>query len=190
MTSMGASTRAMTTSASLSVGDILAAATDLLVSTANPGLRLTGGIGGALFERAGQPFQDELFALARQAFGLKPAPRGAIIVSSSAGLPFTAILHVVAIDVFYRTTDAAVTQCMEDTLRMADAMGARSIAIPAFATGYGRHPMAACAAAMNEGFRTVAPTLTRLASVEVWLRDERRRDEFHQGWNPEKPFPC
>src|SRR5687768_10890929 len=84
---------------SLHAGDIRSAAARVMVSTANPGFQLTGGIGALLLETGGATFQQELNSLARQAFGTQPAPRGSVLVSSAAGLPFQAILHVVAIDV-------------------------------------------------------------------------------------------
>jgi O-acetyl-ADP-ribose deacetylase (regulator of RNase III) len=164
-------------------GDILSAATQVLVSTANPGFQLTGGIGALLLGRGGAAFQQELNSLARARFGTKPAPRGSLLTSSPAGLPFAAIVHVVAIDVFYKTDESVIAKCLEDTLLHAESLAAPSIAVPAFATGYGRHPLESCGAAMRRGFETVAGRLATLAQVEIWLRDDRRREAFEAGWN-------
>lgn len=153
-----------------------------MVSTANPGFQLTGGIGALLLSSGGAKFQAELNSLARAKYGTKPAPRGSLVVSSGAGLPFAAIIHVVAIDVFYKTTDDVIAQCMIDTLVQADDLGATSVAIPAFATGYGRHPLFACGAAMRRGYLAAQGGLTAIRRVELWARDDGRLVEFSSGW--------
>lgn len=163
-------------------GNILDARTRLLVSTANPGFQLTGGIGALLLSAGGAAFQQELNSLARKKFGTQPAPRGSLLTSSAAGLPFAAIVHVVAIDVFYKTDESVIELCLEDTLTHAGTLAEPSIAVPAFATGYGRHPLESCGAAMRRGFDKVAGRIPSLASVEIWLRDDRRRDAFLAGW--------
>ena len=50
---------------------------------------------------------------------------------------FRAILHAVAIDGFYGSSVELVTRTISLALREADALGARSVALPALATGYG-----------------------------------------------------
>lgn len=163
-------------------GNILQATTRVLVSTANPGFQLTGGIGAALMISGGAGFQAELNRLARARFGTRPAPRGSLLLSSGAGLPFDAIVHVVAIDVFYKTTDDVIAGCMLDALLQADRLGVRSVAVPAFATGYGRHPLVACGSAMKRGYAMAQPRLANLRLIELWMRDEYRLAEFSKGW--------
>lgn len=163
-------------------GDILSSEADVLVSTANPGFQLTGGIGAALMTSGGAPFQAELNALARAKFGTRPAPRGSLLVSSGAGLRFRAIVHVVAIDVFYKTTPDVIAACMLDALIQADALEARSVAVPGFATGYGRHPLASCGMAMKRGYVEAQGRLGPLARIELWMRDDQRLAEFTRGW--------
>lgn len=163
-------------------GDILTAPTDVMVSTANAGFQLTGGIGALLLRSGGAAFQAELNRLARAKFGSRPAPRGSILVSSGAGLHFRAIIHVVAIDVFYHTTVDVLVACTQDALLCAESMGAASVAVPAFATGYGRHPLRSCGGAMRDGYLRAQGFLVKLRSVEMWLRDQRRLDELQGGW--------
>jgi O-acetyl-ADP-ribose deacetylase (regulator of RNase III) len=172
--------------ATLKTGDILTAHTQVLVSTANPGFQLTGGIGALLMRQGGAAFQQELNQIARLRFGSRPAPRGSLLVSGSAGLPYQAILHVVAIDVFYKTNRETLVGCMADTLREVDQLGAQSVAVPAFATGYGRFPLKGCASAMREGFQQATAGLKNLRAVEVWIKSDLQMAEFKEGWEGEK----
>lgn len=166
----------------LQVGDILTARTDILVSTANPGFQLTGGIGALLLRRGGAAYQRELNGRARAAFGEKPAPRGSLLLAGCAGLGFRNVIHVVSLDVFYETTPEVLSGCMRDVLLLAEEQGARSIAVPAFATGYGRFDMTGCGKAMRAGLDVAATRLSRLEAVEIWLRTERRRTQYEAGW--------
>ena len=169
------------TAIAFQAGDILSASTEVLVSTANPAFQLTGGIGALLMRTGGAAFQQELNALSRAAFGTRPAPRGSLLVSSSANLAFRAIVHVVSIDVFYRTEPQVLEDCTAATVAQVVALGARTVALPAFATGYGRHPLASCASAMRRGL-TTALARHPLERVELWLRDDHRLSEFRAGW--------
>ena len=97
-------------------------------------------------------------------------------------MAYRAIIHVVGIDVFYKATDDVLSKCVVDTLSTADGLEAGAVAIPAFATGYGRHPLSACGAAMKLGFLQVEGRLRSLRRIEIWLRDQLRLDEFTRGW--------
>ena len=52
----------------IKVGDVLSEPTDVLISTANPWLNLSGGVNGAIREAVGPDLQTELHELQRESF--------------------------------------------------------------------------------------------------------------------------
>ncbi|ELP30137.1 macro domain-containing protein [Rhodopirellula baltica] len=69
------------------VGDVLAAAADALISTANPWLNLSGGVNGATLAATGPATQEELHGYLRSQ-GISAVPAGTVVQSSSGNLPF------------------------------------------------------------------------------------------------------
>lgn len=119
----------------VSVGDVLAAAADVLISTASPWLNMSGGVNGAIRERE-SGIQAELRAfLASRG---KPAlPAGSVALTSADGLPFPHIVHAVAIDPFYDSSAQIVAESLVAAFQLAVSLDAKSIAMPTLATGYG-----------------------------------------------------
>jgi O-acetyl-ADP-ribose deacetylase len=56
----------------------------------------------------------------------------------SCGTPFKAVLHAVAVDVFYESSPQVIEHVVSESLGMAAALQARRVALIALATGYGR----------------------------------------------------
>lgn len=121
---------------SIEVGDVLQAAADVLISTANPWLNLSGGVNGAILLAVGLGIQEELHAHLKQV-GVSALPAGSVVRSSSGSLQFQSILHAVAIDPFYDSSVEIVRSTLASALEMAIKLGASSVASPALATGYG-----------------------------------------------------
>ncbi|MEP4683296.1 MAG: macro domain-containing protein, partial [Rhodopirellula bahusiensis] len=120
----------------IQVGDVLEAAADVLISTANPWLNLSGGVNGAILSAVGPAIQEELHAYLKSE-GISAVPAGTVIQSSSGNLPFECILHAVAIDPFYDSTVDLVRQTLAAALNLAIQTGAKTISTPTLATGYG-----------------------------------------------------
>ena len=118
-------------------GDILDVAADVLVCSANPFLTLSGGVGGALLLRYGSSLQTELNDhLAGQ--GRRYLDRGSIVVTRPPSTPYAAVIHAVAVNGFYESSPAVITEVVRAALRAAADSGARVVALTALATGYGR----------------------------------------------------
>ncbi|HEY2587991.1 MAG TPA: macro domain-containing protein [Tepidisphaeraceae bacterium] len=121
-------------------GDILDEPVDVLVCSANVFLNLSGGVGGAILLRYGDPMQRELHeTLARR--GKRFAQRGDLVVTSPCGTPYKAVIHAVAVDGFYQSSPEVVRGLIEASLERAAAMRARRVALTALATGHGRMSM-------------------------------------------------
>jgi O-acetyl-ADP-ribose deacetylase len=120
----------------IEVGDVLEFKSDVLISTANPWLNLSGGVNGAILTACGPTIQDELHAHLKQR-GTSAVPAGTVVRSDPASLPFKHILHAVAIDPFYDSSIELVRSTLSKALEMAVVLGATSVALPTLATGYG-----------------------------------------------------
>lgn len=151
------------------VGDVLKCPADVLISTANPWLNLSGGVNGAILSAAGPAIQNELHACLKER-GLSAVSAGTVVRSGSGGLPFQCILHAVAIDPFYDSSVDLVRQTLRTALSMAVASGASTVASPTLATGYGPLTIA-------DFGRAVSPLLNESQFDSVMLTIVVRSDE-------------
>jgi len=120
----------------IKVGDVLIEPADVLISTANPWLNLSGGVNGAIREAVGPDLQTELHELMKQQ-GMSALPAGTVVRSNAYTLPFKHILHAVAIDPFYDSTKDLVRATFARALDMALELQALTVSSPTLATGYG-----------------------------------------------------
>lgn len=130
------------------VGDVLKQRSDVLISTANPWLNLSGGVNGAILARCGLCIQEELHGYLKSR-GISAVPAGTVISSGSHSLPFSHIIHAVAIDPFYDSSVELVRDTLTSALVLALALGATTVASPTLATGYGPMSMSQFAVALK-----------------------------------------
>jgi O-acetyl-ADP-ribose deacetylase len=119
----------------VTVGDVLDAAADVLISTANPWLNMSGGVNGAIRERC-PDIQAELRAYL-DLNAQSAVPAGTVVRTSAGSLPFLHIIHAVAIDPFYDSSVKLVADTLTAAFDLACSLGARSVSLPTLATGYG-----------------------------------------------------
>ena len=121
-------------------GDILDEPADILVCSANVYLNLSGGVGGALLLRYGDQMQQELrrYLLDRDVNFVR---QGEVVACGPCGTPYKAVLHAVAVDVFYQSSSVVIRATVREALRQAAVLGARKVALAAVGTGYGRLTM-------------------------------------------------
>lgn len=131
-------------------GDILDEHVDIIVSTANPMLLMSGGVNGAILMRGGQDVQKELqdhLAALRRKF----VDPGSVIVTGPGPLACKHILHAVSINAFYESDVELIANTVRNVLDAAAELKAGSMAIPALATGYGPLTVAQFAEGLREG---------------------------------------
>ncbi len=119
----------------VTVGDVLDAPADVLISTANPWLNMSGGVNGAIRERE-PDIQTELRAHL-ESIGESAIPATSVVQTSAGALPYSYIIHAVAIDPFYDSSRQIVADTLAAAFDLAVSLGANSIAMPTLATGYG-----------------------------------------------------
>jgi|GEM_PF-1938784 len=79
----------------INVENVLTEAADVLISTANPWLNLSGGVNGAIREVVGPELQSQLHQFLKDQ-GVAAVPAGTVVRSDPFGLAFKHVLHVVA----------------------------------------------------------------------------------------------
>jgi O-acetyl-ADP-ribose deacetylase (regulator of RNase III) len=130
------------------VGDVLDTPADVLVSTANPWLQMTGGVNLKIILRPrGEVVYEELQAHLRAAGGRYVEP-GTVVRTGPGSLPVRHILHAVAIDPSYGSSVELAADTIVRALTQARELGARVVSIPALATGFGPLSMEEFAAAL------------------------------------------
>ena len=117
-------------------GDVLDERVDVLICSANPSLNMSGGVNGAILRRGGKDVQAELRAHLAPT-GKTFVEPGTVVRTSPGPLGVGAILHAVAIDAFYESSEPMVQRTLVTAFEEAERLGARTLAVPALATGYG-----------------------------------------------------
>lgn len=149
-------------------GDILDEPADVLICSANVFLNLSGGVGGEILLRYGDEMQKALHrSLAER--NLRFVRQGDVVQMSACGTPFKAVLHAVAVDGFYQSSPAVITELVSRSLTMAADLGARKVALTALATGFGRLSMQQ----FGEGIvPLVGMDFPRIQEIVICLRTE------------------
>ena len=146
-------------------GDITTEQVDAIVNAANRQLRGGGGVDGAIHRAAGA---DRLHAACR---AIGECPPGQAVVTEGFDLAARFIIHTVGPVWRGGSEDEAATlaACYRNSLALADAIGARSVAFPAISTGvYGYPPEEAAAIAVS----TVGAAATDVEVVRFIAFDE------------------
>ncbi len=122
-------------------GDITDQRVDAVVNAANSSLLGGGGVDGAIHRKGGAAILKECREIRRTAHpdGL---PTGQAVATTAGNLPARWVIHTVG-PVFSRSEDrsALLASCHTEALRVADELGARSVAFPAISTGVYGYPL-------------------------------------------------
>jgi O-acetyl-ADP-ribose deacetylase (regulator of RNase III) len=116
-------------------GDITEQRVDVIVNAANSSLLGGGGVDGAIHRKGGPAILAECRALRASQYG-RGLPTGQAVATTAGNLPARWVVHSVG-PVFSPTEDrsALLTACYENSLTVADGLGARSIAFPLISAG-------------------------------------------------------
>ena len=114
--------------------DITALAVDAIANAANTELLHGGGVAAAI-ARAGGPVIDE------ESRKVAPVGLGAAVETSGGAMPCRWVIHAATMELGGPTSAEIVRRSTAATLRCAEELGARSLALVAFGTGVGRFPL-------------------------------------------------
>lgn len=148
---------------------------DAVVNAANSSLLGGGGVDGAIHRRGGPEILAECRALRDSHYG-RGLPTGQAVATTAGRLPARWVIHTVG-PVHSDSEDRSdlLASCYRQALRVADELGARTVALPAISTGVYRWPVADAARIAVE---TVRDADTAVEEVRFVLFDERAYAAF------------
>ncbi|WP_432038195.1 O-acetyl-ADP-ribose deacetylase [Streptomyces cucumeris] len=163
------------TNITLVLGDITQQDTDAVVNAANSSLLGGGGVDGAIHRRGGSDILDECRKLRASRYG-KGLPAGQAVATTAGRLPARWVIHTVG-PVHSASEDRSGTlaSCFRESLRVADELGAGTVAFPAVSTGVYRWPLDDAARIAVE---TVRAADTSVSEVRFVLFDQPAYDAF------------
>ncbi|MGW7007325.1 O-acetyl-ADP-ribose deacetylase [Streptomyces sp. NPDC054933] len=163
------------TQITLAKGDITAQHVDAIVNAANSSLMGGGGVDGAIHRKGGPGILAECRALRASKYG-KGLPTGQAVATTAGALPARWVIHTVG-PVWSASEDRSesLASCYRESLRVADELGARTVAFPAISTGIYGWPMDDGA---RIAVRTVRETDTSVAEVRFVLFDDAAYQTF------------
>jgi O-acetyl-ADP-ribose deacetylase (regulator of RNase III) len=156
-------------------GDITTQQVDAVVNAANTALRPGGGVDGAITRAAGpEALADRERVIADR--GRPPLPTGEAVATIGGRLPARWIIHTAG-PVYAGTDDDArlLRGCHLSCLRVADDLGAASVAFPAISTGVYGYPVELAAPVALDAVRNAD---TQVREVRFVLFDEAAMAAF------------
>jgi O-acetyl-ADP-ribose deacetylase (regulator of RNase III) len=157
-------------------GDITEADVDVIVNAANPGLLGGGGVDGAI-HAAGGP---SILAECREIIARLPdrrLPRGQAVATTAGRLSARWVVHTAG-PIWSQSTDrsAVLRSCYTESLRVADGLGAHTVACPAISAGVYGWPVDDAARQAVAGVR--AASVEHVREVRFVLFDDRAQAAF------------
>ena len=156
-------------------GDITEEDVDAIVNAANSSLMGGGGVDGAIHRRGGKAILEECKELRRTAHtgGL---PTGKAVATTAGDLPARWVIHTVG-PVYAKSEDRShlLASCHVESLRVADELGAETVAFPAISTGIYGYPVEEAAPV---AIRAVGEADTKVSEVRFVLFDQRTHSAF------------
>jgi O-acetyl-ADP-ribose deacetylase (regulator of RNase III) len=119
-------------------GDITQLEIDAIVNAANDHLWMGGGVAGAIKRVGGQVIEDEARAQG-------PIALGDAVSTTGGALKARWVIHAAVMSQDLKTSATIIGDATKRSLEVAEMLGARSVALPAFGTGVGGFPLYACA---------------------------------------------
>ncbi|MFF2930563.1 O-acetyl-ADP-ribose deacetylase [Streptomyces mirabilis] len=163
------------TAITLVQGDITRQSADAIVNAANSSLLGGGGVDGAIHRRGGPAILADCRRLRASQYG-KGLPTGQAVATTAGELDARWVIHTVG-PVFSREEDRSelLASCYRESLKVADELGARTVAFPAVSAGIYGWPMDDAARIAVETVRT---TRTAVEEVTFVLFDEPAYEAF------------
>jgi len=156
-------------------GDITRQSVDAIVNAANSSLLGGGGVDGAIHRRGGPEILAECRKLRASHHG-KGLRTGQAVATTAGKLDARWVIHTVG-PVFSGSEDRSelLASCYRESLRVADELGARTVAFPAVSAGIYGWPMDDAA---RIAVGTVRDTETAVTEARFVLFDERAYEAF------------
>jgi O-acetyl-ADP-ribose deacetylase (regulator of RNase III) len=166
-------------------GDITTESVDAIVNAANQYLQHGGGVAWAISQKGGAAIQEESDAWIRKH---GPISHTAPAWTSGGRLPAKYVIHALGPVWGDGDEDRKLSEAVTASLRVADELKCKTIAMPAISTGIFGFPKERAAriilAAIRQYFQNVA---SRIELVRLVLFDHETLDAFLAAWQAETP---
>jgi O-acetyl-ADP-ribose deacetylase (regulator of RNase III) len=153
--------------------DITTLAVDAIANAANTSLLHGGGVAGAIARAGGPEVQRE--SEARAPIGL-----GEAVETTAGDMPSRWVIHAATMELGGPTSADVIRRATASTLRKADELGARSLALVAFGTGVGGFPLDEAARIEVEEVRRHLDAGSGLERVVFAVRGDAAREAFER----------
>jgi O-acetyl-ADP-ribose deacetylase (regulator of RNase III) len=163
------------TTITLVQGDITRQTADAIVNAANTSLLGGGGVDGAIHRRGGPAVLADCRRLRAGHYG-KGLPVGRAVSTTAGLLDARWVIHTVGPRYSHdEDRSELLASCYRESLRVADELGARTVAFPAVSAGIYGWPMEDAA---RIAVQTVRATRTAVEEVRFVLFDEPAYEAF------------
>jgi len=153
--------------------DVTRLEVDAIANAANTELRHGGGVAGAIVRAGGPAIQEESDRLA-------PIELGAAVATGAGELPARWVIHAATMHLGGPTSAEIIRGATASTLRAADELGARSLALVAFGTGVGGFPVEETARIEVAEVRRHGSGETGIERVVFCARGDEAREAFER----------
>ena len=148
-------------------GDITELDVDAIANAANDRLWMGAGVAGAIKRAGGEEIE-------REAVALGPIALGEAVATGAGRLRASHVVHGAVMGQDLRTTPDLVARTTRRCLEVADGLGSRSLALPAFGTGVGGFPLDECARLMVGEAQAFEPRSLRRVVFAVFGEEAER----------------
>lgn len=161
-------------------GDITQSEADAIVNPANSQLILGGGVAGAIRKHGGPAIEEECKTLA-------PCPVGEAVATTAGRLKARYVIHAVGPRWGEGNEEAKLKSAVTNSLKRADELGLRSLALPAISTGVFGFPLEQAANTIMAALRDYLRGPTGLKTVFLSLFDEKSVKVFNEVMDTLRP---
>jgi O-acetyl-ADP-ribose deacetylase (regulator of RNase III) len=151
-------------------GDITALDVDAIANATNNALWMGAGVAGAIKRAGGEEIE-------REAVAKGPIEVGDAVATGAGRLKARHVVHGAVMGQDMRTSAELIGRTTRRCLEVADEVGARSLALPAFGTGVGGFPLEECARIMVGAVRAYEPKQLEHVVFAVFGEEARRAFE-------------
>ena len=154
-------------------GDITKLEVDAIANAANTELIHGGGVAGAIARAGGRAVEEE--SDRRSPIGL-----GEAVETTAGDMPSKWVIHAATMELGGPTSAAIIRDATASTLRKADELGARSLALVAFGTGVGGFPLEEAARIEIEEVRAYLDAGGKLERIVFAVHGDQAREAFER----------
>jgi O-acetyl-ADP-ribose deacetylase (regulator of RNase III) len=151
---------------------------DAIANAANTQLRHGGGVAGAISRAGGPSLQAESDRRA-------PIQLGEAVETTAGEMPCQWVIHAATMELGGPTSAEIIRSATASTLRKADELGAKSLALVAFGTGVGGFPIDEAARIEMEEVRRHLDQASGLERIVFAVRGDDAEDAFRSAMSSE-----